>query len=365
MLCSKQSAAEVPLRRAPSFSPLRGQTGRVIGHRLATGLLLVGALGPAPLLPVAASEVAAHPHQDSRAARRDAWVAVSVATLWRSPDSPRPVDSPALQNPARITRWLHDLTTEQRRALSGRADTQALLGDRVVVLRERGAWTRIAVPDQPEPGSPHGYRGWVPSRQLTSVHPTPATDRATVVTRLTWLHNDDDAAHRRERVSFGTSLPVLGTDGDWVRVALPGGTARRVRAGSVVVHPRDEAALPATRAGLVASARLFLGLDYLWAGRSGFGFDCSGLTSLVHEVHGVRIPRDASPQSQSGSVVAGALHRGDLLFYATDGLVHHVSMYVGRGRMIHSPRTGSTVAIIATSTPAYAAEYAGARSYLP
>lgn len=299
------------------------------------------------------------------AARQDAWVAVSVATLWRTPGSPRPVDAPALANPARITRWLADLTTDQRRDLSGRADSQALLGDRVVVLRVRGAWTRIAVPDQPQPGSPHGYRGWVPSRQLSSVAPAPAADRATVVTRLGWLHNDDAAAHRREHISFGTSLPVLGTTGDWVRVSLPGGETRRIAAAAVVVHPRADGALPASRAGLVASAKEFLGLPYLWAGRSGFGLDCSGLTSLVHEVHGLRIPRDASPQSQAGTVVNGALHRGDLLFYATSGTVHHVSMYVGHGRMIHSPRTGSAVSIIATATPSYAAEYAGARSYLP
>ncbi|MCB0908604.1 MAG: C40 family peptidase [Nocardioidaceae bacterium] len=336
------------------------------GLRRPLCLLLAGALVSAPALPAAA--LASEPTAvmaTTTVVRQDAWVAVSVATLWRTPGSPRPVDAPALANPARITRWLADLTTPQRRGLSGRADSQALLGDRVVVLRVRGAWTRVAVPDQPQPGSAHGYRGWVPTRQLSSVAPRAAADRATVVARLGWLHNDDATAHRREHISFGTSLPVLGTTGDWVRVALPDGESRRIAAADVVVHPRGDGALPASRAGLVASAKKFLGLPYLWAGRSGFGLDCSGLTSLVHEVHGLRIPRDASPQSRAGSVVGGAPHRGDLLFFATGGTVHHVSLYVGHGRMIHSPHTGSTVSIIATSTPAYAAEYAGARSYLP
>jgi cell wall-associated NlpC family hydrolase len=40
-------------------------------------------------------------------------------------------------------------------------------------------------------------------------------------------------------------------------------------------------------------------------------------------------------------------------------------MYLGNGRMVHSPGTGQTVEVIATSTPGYAEEYAGARRYLP
>jgi cell wall-associated NlpC family hydrolase len=53
------------------------------------------------------------------------------------------------------------------------------------------------------------------------------------------------------------------------------------------------------------------------------------------------------------------------MFYAADGVVHHVSMNVGHGRMIHSPATGTSVEVIATSTSPYAGEYVGARHYLP
>jgi len=56
-----------------------------------------------------------------------------------------------------------------------------------------------------------------------------------------------------------------------------------------------------------------------------------------------------------------ALRAGDLLFYATRGHVHHVSIYAGKGRMVQSPRTGSTVQTIAVSTPSYAREFSGAR----
>ena len=295
-----------------------------------------------------------------------AWVNVTVATLWRTPSSPRPVDAPALAHPAGIVDWLSAMTLAQRRGLNGRADTQALLGDPVRVLRLRPHWARVAALDQPTPDNRHGYPGWVPRRQLTPVAPATATQLATVTGRTAWLRTDDAAATKVLQVSFGTRLPVLGQAGELVVVGGPGGTVWRITAAQVAVHARGEPALPATRRGLVRTARSFVGLDYLWAGRSGFGFDCSGLTSLDYRVHGLVIPRDTGPQSEGGrSVPTARLARGDLLFYATAGHVHHVSMYVGNAMMVHAPHTGSTVQVIAMSTPAYAREYAGARRYLP
>ena len=111
------------------------------------------------------------------------------------------------------------------------------------------------------------------------------------------------------------------------------------------------------------TAKSFLGLSYLWGGLSGFGLDCSGLTWLDYRVHGITTPRDALPQSQHGQVTT-TREPGDLLFYAHHGLVHHVSMYVGDGLMIHAPHTGSSVQVIAFSAPPLRQEYAGARRYL-
>jgi len=293
---------------------------------------------------------------------RNAWVAVSVATLWRSPGSARAVDRPALTNPAGIRSWLSGMTLTDRRGLNGRADTQALLGDRVVVTALSGSWVKVVVPDQPTPLDARGYPGWVPMAQLTAVNPSVMYSVATVVARTTWLRTDDAAATPVVEVSFGTRLPRHGATGPWVRVVTPTGQVRRVAASAAAVRTPGAAALPSTGSDAVRTAQMFNGLPYLWAGRSGFGFDCSGLTSLDYHARGVIIPRDADAQAVKGTVVAkGALRPGDLLFYATRGQVHHVSLYAGNGRMVQSPRTGSTVQTIAVSTPAYAREFSGAR----
>lgn len=298
---------------------------------------------------------------------RPAWVAVSVATLWRAPSSPRAVDAPALRSPADIRGWLGSMTLAERRGLQGRADTQALLGDRLLVTAVRGTWARVVVPDQPTPLDARGYPGWVPTRQLSAAAPASRAGVATVVARTAWLRVDTAAASPAVEVSYGTRLPVLDRRGPWLRVGLPGGGAVRVDPRAVVDVGAAGPALPATGASMVQSAQSFTGLPYLWAGRSGFGFDCSGLTSLVYRVHGLVVPRDADAQAVGGRPVAsGAVSPGDLLFYATPtGYVHHVSMYAGGGLMVQSPATGQSVQTIAVASQPYAGQFASARRYLP
>ena len=296
---------------------------------------------------------------------REAWVGVSVATLWRSPRSARVVDRPALANPAGIRTWLSRMTLTDRRGLVGRADTQALLGNRVIVIARSGSWVKVVVPDQPTPLDRRGYPGWVPTAQLIAKRPVATALVATVVARTTWLRTDNASATPLTEISFGTRLPHLGRTGGWVRVVTPAGQVRRVYASALAVRAPATAALRATGSDIVRVAQMFTGLPYLWAGRSGFGFDCSGLTSLDYRVHGVTIPRDADAQSVKGRAVArSAVRPGDLLFYATRGNVHHVSIYAGNGRMVQAPKTGSNVQTIAVSTPSYAREYAGARRFI-
>ncbi len=298
---------------------------------------------------------------DALVPHRDAWVAVSVARLWKSPSSPRAVDAPALTRPVHYRAWLRAMSLDQRRALYFSSDSEALLGERVRVTAVSGTWAHVVIPDQPTPRDRRGYPGWVPARQLTQ-HPQATSDLvATVVRRTTWLRTDDARAAKVVELSFGSDLPVRGTRGSWVRVTTPLGAVRRVAAAAVSVHRPGTAALAPTRASLVRTARLFTGLSYLWGGLSGFGFDCSGLMWADYRTHGLLLPRDAAPQSRRGTpITRPELRKGDLIFYATQGQVHHVTMYAGAGRMVESPHTGASVRTV----PVRSREYFGARRYL-
>lgn len=276
-----------------------------------------------------------------------AYVAVTVATLWRNPGAVRSVDAPALANPVRLRDWINAMTWSQKADLIGRADSQVLLGGRVLVLALSAGWAEVAVPDQPTPLDARGYPGWIPVVQLNAVAPAASATVASVVSNAAWLHEANGSS---VEVSFGTRLPLVARNAGTLTVGLPGGRTGTLAQADVAISTAGT--LPATAASVIASAQQFLGLPYLWAGTSAFGFDCSGLVYTVYALHGVRLPRDADAQASAGRNVApAALLPGDLIFFGrTLSTVHHVAIYVGSGNILESPQTGYPVRIIPLSS---------------
>jgi cell wall-associated NlpC family hydrolase len=252
------------------------------------------------------------------------------------------VDAPALANPVRIREWLSALSTAEQAGLIGRADTQVLLGERVLVTAVEGPWVRVTVPAQPTPLDERGYPVWIPARQLTTEPLAPAQDVATVIASTAWLLKDGGG--REMEVSFGTRLPVLGAGPQRVEVGLPGGMRRWIGSDAVVTSAATQAARPAEAGSIVRAARQFLGLRYLWAGTSGFGFDCSGLVYAVYRLHGINLPRDSGPQSTAGRAVARSdLRPADLVFFGSGGRVRHVAIHTGAGQILESPDVGTPI----------------------
>jgi gamma-D-glutamyl-L-lysine dipeptidyl-peptidase len=277
------------------------------------------------------------------------YVAVNVATVWTDPGKARPVDRPALANPARPRPWLRAMTPAQSVDLtdSNRTQTQALYGARVLVLARRGAWSKVVVPRQPTPRDARGYPGWIPTVQLTR-NPSYAAATArrpfALVDRgvATGLYSDRGLRHRVLSVSTNTRLPVVGRTARAFEVATPN-HGRDWLPSSRAHAYRSEGAIPRPSGrDLVRTAKAFLHQPSVWAGRSSFGFDCSGLTGTVYQVHGITIPRDAAAQAQdprARRVDVHHLRAGDLLFYSRSthaGAIHHVAMYAGAGRMIEA-----------------------------
>ena len=103
-----------------------------------------------------------------------------------------------------------------------------------------------------------------------------------------------------------------------------------------------------------------VGTPYRWGGESpDTGFDCSGLVRWAYGRVGIELPHSSYALYDEGRrVPASRLEPGDVLFFEGLG---HVGLYVGNGRMVHSPETGRNVEVVRLRSTNYGARLIGAR----
>lgn len=100
---------------------------------------------------------------------------------------------------------------------------------------------------------------------------------------------------------------------------------------------------------IVNKAYQYLGVRYVWGGTTPSGFDCSGFIQYVYRSQGISLPRTSRAQAASGKYVSIAnAQPGDILYFGQSS-VTHVGIYIGNGKMIHSPRPGKSVEIVSIS----------------
>lgn len=100
---------------------------------------------------------------------------------------------------------------------------------------------------------------------------------------------------------------------------------------------------------IVAYAKKFLGVPYVYGGASPSGFDCSGFTMYVYDHFGISMRHGAQAQAKLGEVVSADkssktsllnnLEVGDLVFfldYETMDEIGHCGIYIGNGEFIHA-----------------------------
>jgi hypothetical protein len=180
--------------------------------------------------------------------------------------------------------------------------TEALCGERVTIYDENAegwSWGQLA---------DDGYVGWMPSEALAPPGPPPTHKVAAL----------------RTLVFPGPSikLPLLGALPLGARVAV-------VRTQDRLAVTQSGGFIPASHlrtvgeneTDFVAVAERFVGVPYLWGGKTALGLDCSGLVQVALTACGVPCPRDSDMQEAAlGAPVAAGAHfagfkRGDLMFW--------------------------------------------------
>lgn len=114
---------------------------------------------------------------------------------------------------------------------------------------------------------------------------------------------------------------------------------------------------------IIANAKKYLGVPYVWGGTTPKGFDCSGFTQYIFRQSGITLPRTTTEQYQIGTYVSKSnLKPGDLVFLQNTYRqgISHVGIYIGDGQMIHASSSKGIV-ISQLSSSYYTQHYYGAR----
>jgi peptidoglycan DL-endopeptidase CwlO len=118
--------------------------------------------------------------------------------------------------------------------------------------------------------------------------------------------------------------------------------------GPAPVVVKASAAIAPAASGKVAKMLAFayaqLNKPYRFGGAGSRVFDCSGLVMRAAAAAGVSLSHSAAAQQRSGRrVPLSQLQPGDLVFWGNPA--YHVGIYVGGGKILDAPHTGTVVQI--------------------
>ena len=200
--------------------------------------------------------------------------------------------------------------------------TQGLLGESCVIMDSKGDWFNVNQWDC--------YSGWIHKHQGI------LTDK-TYDANLTVFEMDGVVTKEREKtvirdLTFGNNLNGKPMSGGF-SVTLPDGEKgwTSTLLGRMTEQP--------TRKSIIRLARSFMGVPYLWGGKSPHGFDCSGYIQTIYKTFNIELPRDAHQQEdhfKESTITLEQAKQADLHFFKNSGKITHVALAEENGYFLHA-----------------------------
>ena len=233
----------------------------------------------------------------------------------------------ALEGKVKAARYvdgrIHEVAAPQaplRHEPSARAPllTEALKGERITIYDTNAdgwAWGQLVTDN---------YVGWLPTNLLAP--PGPAATHKVTALRSFVFPVPSIKAPPLEAIPFGARIAIERVEKDFT-VTTAGTYVPGVQVAPVDIFEAD----------FVAVAERFVGVPYLWGGKTALGIDCSGLVQIAFAACERKCPRDSDMQERAlGAPVAtegdfSDLRRGDLIFWKG-----HVAIARDRITLLHA-----------------------------
>jgi cell wall-associated NlpC family hydrolase len=212
-------------------------------------------------------------------------------------------------------------------------ETEALRGELVSVYEDNGegwCWGQLRS---------DGYVGWLPASALRAPGSLP-THRVAALRTLVFPARSIKAPPV-EALSLGARVAVAHD-----RHGSSGAADDLTMLDSGFYVPtRHLAGIATTEPDFVAVAGRFVGVPYLWGGKTSLGIDCSGLVQVALSASGIACPRDSDMQERAlGAALPSddlsGLRRGDLVFWKG-----HVAIVRDVATLVHANAFHMAVAI--------------------
>ncbi len=245
-----------------------------------------------------------------------------------------------------------------------------LSNSRVSIVDQSNGWYKISF---------SGKTGWVSSDYIKAL----STKGKINANGVNFRESASTSGKIIDSLSKETGVEILDTRSGWHKVKVGSKTGYVVtkfvtetststevktsRSTTVESLPEDEEEISdsSTAGKIIAYAKKYVGVKYVYGGKSPSGFDCSGFVGYVYKNFGIKLNSSAASMYSNGTKVSkSALKAGDLLFFdasarKASGVIDHVGIYMGGGLFIHASSSNGKVMVQSLSE--YRGTYIGAK----
>jgi uncharacterized protein YgiM (DUF1202 family) len=223
--------------------------------------------------------------------------------------------------------------------------SQVLMGTTVKLLKKSNNYWFVQLPDR--------YLGWLDNKSFAitdkSGSETWVKAPKVIVTDYFGIVHEQPSTVSPPvcDVVIGCLLIKIGAQNDWTFVELADNRQGYIQNALVQDYDVWKQSRKLTAENIEMTAKMLLGIPYLWGGTSVKGMDCSGFTKMVYWLNGTELLRDANQQVTMGTNIESGsnfknLKKGDLLFFSemssdeVSERITHVGIYLDKKLFIHS-----------------------------